>query len=72
MRVFRPGTEFKFLAKLLNARIMSRAPKLAMAAESCTPGVGFGDTDENLTPLTTAFNRSASSVKFCAICSLPP
>jgi hypothetical protein len=76
IRLFRPGTDDKFLARVRSASITLRAPKSASALPRC--GVPreatstLGDVDENFTPATTFFKRSASAVKFCATRNEPP
>ena len=86
--VLRPGTDWRFLARVRTASNMLRAPKSASGLSVGMPPkeatcVGpppremacvwsLGLTAEYFTPDTTCFNLSLLAVKFWAIWSVPP
>src|SRR5271169_6086042 len=83
-RVLRPGTLDRLFARLRKASSTLRTPKSASALlrdgpidggandATITGSCAFGDTADPLMPITTCFNRLASAVKFCEMCTLPP
>src|ERR1700730_11780203 len=82
--VLRPGTPDRPLARLRKASSTLRTPKSTSALYKDGPIEGglsdatmteesaFGDTADPFNPVTTCFNRTASAVKFCEMCTLPP
>src|SRR5580704_919121 len=82
--VLRPGTVDRLLARLRRARSTVCTPKSdsALLRDGPMDGVardatmtgswGFGETVEPFIPITTCFKRSASAVKFCEMCTVPP
>src|ERR1017187_126758 len=80
MTVLRPGTPSRPLARPLRASSTERTPKSAAAlfilgiplpADPLPAPSSVVETVAVLTPLTTAFRRSGSLVKFCVILRLP-
>src|SRR5204863_8790697 len=78
--VLRPGTAWRFLARVRTASNMLRAPKSAIGLRvgapreaTCVVSAGsLGLTAEYFTPDTTCFNLSVLAVKFWATWSVPP
>src|SRR6266446_2573698 len=82
--VLRPGTVERLFARVRRASSTLRTPKSASALlrdgpmdgaprdATVTAGSGFGETTDPFKPVTTCFNRAASAVKFCEMCTLPP
>src|SRR5229473_2122152 len=83
-RVLRPGTLDRLFARLRRASRTLRTPKSASALykdgpiegepsdATMTEESGLGETTDPFRPVTTCFNRTASEVKFCEMCTLPP
>src|ERR1022692_4980240 len=82
--VLRPGTVERLLARLRRASSTVWTPKSASELlrdgprdgaprdATMTGGCAFGDTEDPFKLATTCFKRSASAVKFCEMCTVPP